>query len=1016
VGNGITALQAPAGYGKTVLLSQFTAEVDYHVCWVSLDSACAAPETFAERIAAALREQPDTTRFSTAARDGDLKAYMCVALREAIDASEQPLMLVFDNVHELRGANDAAELLGWLLATMPDGQEVLLSGRAAAPLREVDRRITAGECLLLTKDDLALTVEELETLAAHLKREFDAAEVHAATTGWPVAAAAMASGVISTGEPRKLEGAAAWERYLAREIWQSIPAAVQEVLMPLSVCESVDDALALELLGDEDYALLQEWIDQHDFLLDLHAEGSFEINPLLRSFMRNRYRRRHPDRFRETIAAVTRWLERRGAIGEALEIARTLEKGETLAELLERHSRQLLYHGAFALLSRGFEVLEPEHLESRPELGAIKARVFSHVGKPNQALEQAEAVLAVPEVPSTARVHALLARERAYRLLGRIAELPAVFEEIDGTLDLEDRALLAEVYYAEANYEIQGTSNFARGDELLHRSILNAQQTTFPNLELTARSTLGQLMAMRGDGPAAVNELTRAARGWRAARGTANLGWVLNNLGMAHLMVGDFESAIDVLEEARHEGETCENVRNEAYAIASLGDANLALGHYDEARRCFEEAIRLCATEVLDESLAALSIAGLAGAFLGLNDLQQADYFALRALPIAEISGSPLELGTCLLQYAMVKSAAGNHAGAITTGNEAIDLFHQVDARAALRTGHYRMGMLHFRARHRTEAQEELEHLAALMTEAWMTGLLLPPTREDPMFAQWVASRGILGPAFREMVDRHVITGIEKPEVAVSKLPRVVARSLGPVTVSVDGREVSDEDWASVRAKELFFLFLANRDGLRKEEAVEHLYPELSPEKCNSAFHSNVYRIRRALYQDSVVKRQGTYVLNPEGEFEWDVEEFEAALKDASQLVAGSPERAARYRSALQLYRGPFAEGFYSEWAETLRRRIDEHSQEALGTLAGYYAGREEYESAAACMEELLGRNRFNAEAAYQLAIYRVKSGQAAVALAGIDDYSRAYEQELGDRLPARFRQLRAQIAAGAIA
>jgi LuxR family maltose regulon positive regulatory protein len=284
-----------------VLLSQFVAELDYRVCWVTLDSACAAPETVAERIAAALRQPSDVIGFSTAARDGDLKAYMGVALREAIDASEQPLLLVFDNVQELRGADDAAELLGWLLATMPEGQEVILSGRAAAPLREVDRRITAGECLLLTKDDLALTVEEVEALGCHLRREVDAAEVHAATAGWPVAAAAMASGVISSGEPRKREAGAAWERYLAREIWQSIPEAAQDVLLPLSVCDSVDDALALEVLGDHDYARLQEWIDQHDFLLDLHAEGSFEINPLLRTFMRNRYRRRHRS------GSATRW-------------------------------------------------------------------------------------------------------------------------------------------------------------------------------------------------------------------------------------------------------------------------------------------------------------------------------------------------------------------------------------------------------------------------------------------------------------------------------------------------------------------------------------------------------------------------------------------------------------------------------------------------------------------------------------------------------------------------------------
>jgi ATP/maltotriose-dependent transcriptional regulator MalT len=102
VGNGLTVLQAPAGYGKTILLSQFSHEVDFRICWVTLDSGCVAPETLAERVVAALREPSDGIGFSTAARDGDLKAYMGVALREAIDTSEQPLLLIFDNVHELR--------------------------------------------------------------------------------------------------------------------------------------------------------------------------------------------------------------------------------------------------------------------------------------------------------------------------------------------------------------------------------------------------------------------------------------------------------------------------------------------------------------------------------------------------------------------------------------------------------------------------------------------------------------------------------------------------------------------------------------------------------------------------------------------------------------------------------------------------------------------------------------------------------------------------------------------------
>jgi LuxR family transcriptional regulator, maltose regulon positive regulatory protein len=298
-----------------------------------------------------------------------------------------------------------------------------------------------------------------------------------------------------------------------------------------------------------------------------------------------------------------------------------------------------------------------------------------------------------------------------------------------------------------------------------------------------------------------------------------------------------------------------------------------------------------------------------------------------------------------------------------------------------------------------------------------MVGALVPLLREQPMFAQWVASRSLAGRAFREFIERQPFPGEEdtgeEEAVPASRFPAVVAKSLGPCSVSVGGRDVTEEGWSSLRAKELFFLFLANPSGLRKEEAVGHLFPELAPAKCNSAFHSNLYRLRKAIYQESVIKRDGGYVLNPDGTFTWDVEQFEGALAEAQVLPAGSEERAAAYKNALTLYQGPFAEAFYSEWAETVRRRTADRSHQALSTLAGYYAGRGQFGEAANCMERLLAGDRLNEEAAYQLATYRTRGGQTTLALAFIDDYRRLYSDEYGEDVPERFVHLRAQIAAG---
>lgn len=231
--------------------------------------------------------------------------------------------------------------------------------------------------------------------------------------------------------------------------------------------------------------------------------------------------------------------------------------------------------------------------------------------------------------------------------------------------------------------------------------------------------------------------------------------------------------------------------------------------------------------------------------------------------------------------------------------------------------------------------------------------------------------------------------------------------------MTVGGREVHDEQWASARAKEMFFLLLEHKTGIRKEEAVEFLYPDLPREKCNSAFHSNLYRVRKALYQDSVVKKDGIYVLNPEGTFEWDVEEFTSAIERGRQAPAGSRERAEAFQQALELYAGPFAHAFESEWAATRRYELEQQAHESLALLAGYFAGRNDFESAAMCMERVLKANRYNEEAAFELATYRSRAGHTVQALRFIDEYSAEYESELGESLPERFWKLRSDIAAG---
>ena len=332
------------------------------------------------------------------------------------------------------------------------------------------------------------------------------------------------------------------------------------------------------------------------------------------------------------------------------------------------------------------------------------------------------------------------------------------------------------------------------------------------------------------------------------------------------------------------------------------------------------------------------------------------------------------------MQQAAVEVAAGNHVVSVSEAAEAVERFSQMEVLPMVATAEYRVAMASFKAGKRNEAEDALGRAAVALKEPWMVGSLVPLVRENPMFAQWAATRKSAGAAFRDLLERHSFESAriaaETPDGARSRFPLVRAHSFGRVVVEVGGRELCDEDWASARAKEMFFLLLSSRDGIRKEEAVEQLYPELPREKTNSAFHSNLYRVRRALYKTCVVADDdGIYRLNPEGMFEWDVDEFERAIEQARSAPSGSKERALSLQQALELYAGPFASAFQSEWAAAMRERLEGDAHESLATLAGYFAGREDFDSAALCMERVLRANRYNEEAAYLLARYRSRPG-----------------------------------------
>jgi len=185
----IVSVVAPAGYGKTTLLSQWAERNGQAFAWVSVDDRDNDPKVLLAYIAEALDAvEPVGGRVfdALASPASSVPGSVVPRLAAAFAARTVPIALVLDDVHLLRN-RVCRDALSVLAEHVPDGSRLVLAGRTEPPLR-ISRLRAEGRILEIGPADLSLTPEE----AARLLRDAgpvlgadEVAALHQRTEGWP---------------------------------------------------------------------------------------------------------------------------------------------------------------------------------------------------------------------------------------------------------------------------------------------------------------------------------------------------------------------------------------------------------------------------------------------------------------------------------------------------------------------------------------------------------------------------------------------------------------------------------------------------------------------------------------------------------------------------------------------------------------------------------------------------------------------------------------------------------------
>lgn len=394
----LATVVAPAGYGKSTLLTEWDEADRRPFAWLTLDRGDNDPDRLVATVAAALHAlEPlphDALRPRTTRRSGVATALGPLA--RALESGRRPAVLVLDDVHVLDAAA-SLDVLGVLSGHMGAGSQLVLASRAELPL-PLSRLRAQGDVVELRTRDLTMNAIEAEQLLRDAGLVLSAAELEAVvgrTEGWPAALQLAArslreqQGEHARGDRggARADGAppaqfAGDDRLLADYVRD-------EVLAPLTADEVaflIGTAPLAELSGELCDAVLRRRGSGRTlralarstlllFPLD-RSEERFRCHPLLAEMLRAELRQTRPGGAVEVHRRASRWHERAGDHDAAVDDAIAAGDGERAGELLWRGALASAAGTHAALLARRLRRLGEERIRSSPAL-ALTAAVSS---------------------------------------------------------------------------------------------------------------------------------------------------------------------------------------------------------------------------------------------------------------------------------------------------------------------------------------------------------------------------------------------------------------------------------------------------------------------------------------------------------------------------------------------------------------------------------------------------------------------------------------------------------------
>ncbi len=436
----LTLISAPAGFGKTTLLSEWVARCGHSVAWLSLDEGDNDPARFWAYFVAALQTLAlsqvegieksigeDVLSAFQAPQPPPIESVLMALINEIAAAPQgdhkgRPYVLVLDDYH-LITAQPIHDAFTFLLDHLPSQMHLVIAARADPPL-PVARLRGRGQLTELRLTDLRFTHDEAAEFLAQVMgltlAADDVAALASRTEGWIAGLQMAALSLREKDDVSQFVAAFTGSNryildYLLEEVLRREPEYLQTFLLQTSILDQLCGPLCDAVIGDwrleidasaespisnrQSQAILEHLEASNLFIIPLDNERRwYRYHRLFADLLRQRLHQSPPsfpparggdERGGAPVLhrRASEWFEQNWLTAEAIDHALAAEDLERAADLIEQNAEATLMRGEVATFLHWVSALPNELVHARPSLCVFYAWMLLMHGQPLKVIE-----------------------------------------------------------------------------------------------------------------------------------------------------------------------------------------------------------------------------------------------------------------------------------------------------------------------------------------------------------------------------------------------------------------------------------------------------------------------------------------------------------------------------------------------------------------------------------------------------------------------------------------------------